>query len=181
MKRALLTCGIALLLAAPAAAAPTPLTPGQAMAVSGTDIVCLFGGLAHHQGLGCALNGKLTTWVFRLEENMLVATRVVNGSAQPALARVFHEPYTRAAVGSSDVTSGTVAGTADVGQHFTARGTDLVCTVSRIGGSPAVTCAKTRGGRAIAGSYAGVLTPKTMRIERVMAHGSWKVVLTKAT
>jgi hypothetical protein len=181
MKRALLTCGLALLVAAPAAAAPKPLRPGQAMAVSGTDIVCIFGGLAHHQGFGCALNSKATTWVFRLEEDMLVATRVLNGSAQPALARVFHEPHTRAGVGASDVTSGTVEGAANVGQRFTARGTDLVCSVSRVGSSPAVTCAKERGDHAIAGSYAGLLTPTAMRIERVTTHGSWKVVLTRAT
>lgn len=180
MKRVLLTCALALLLVPAAGAAPQALTPGQAMAVSGTDMVCLFGGLAHHQGFGCALNSKANTWVFRLEETMLVATRVVNGAAQPAQARVFHEPHTRAGVGSSDVTSGTVAGAADVGQRFTAQGTDLVCSVSRAGGSRAVICVKERGGHAIVGSYAGVLTPKSMRVERVTPHGDWKLVLTRA-
>lgn len=151
------------------------------MAISGTNVVCLFGGLTHHNGFGCALNDKATAWVFRLEENMLVATHVLNGSPQPTTARVYAEPHTRPGAGSSDVTSGLVVGAAAAGQQFTARGTDLVCSVSRLGGSSAVTCGKDRGGRPVVGSYVGVMTQKTMRIERVGAHAPWHVVLSRPT
>jgi hypothetical protein len=153
------------------------LTPGQAVQISGSDIVCAYAGLAHHYGIACALNSVSTAWTFRLEENSLVAIHVVNGSPQPG--RPFREPRTRPEPGPTDVTSASIVGQLKAGHSVTAHGTDLACKASRIGGGPAVTCAKERGGRPIVGSYAGVLTAKTMRIERVTAHGAWKVVLSR--
>jgi hypothetical protein len=170
-------CLLAASLSLPASAAGRSLTPGQAVQISGTDMVCAYAGLAHHYGLACALNSVSTAWTFRLEENALNAIHVVNGVPKPA--HPFSEPRTRTEPGPSDVTSASIVGQLKVGQSVVARGTDLVCTASHTSGGPAVTCAKERSGRAIVGSYAGVLTAKTMRIERVTAHGAWKVVLSR--
>lgn len=160
----------------PAAASTVSLAPGQAVQVSGTDIVCAYAGLSHHYGIACALNSVSTAWTFRIEENVLQAIHVVGGSPQPA--RPFPEPRTRAEPGPTDVSSASIVGQVKVGQRFGASGTDLACKVSRLGGA-AVTCAKEQRGHPIVGSYAGVLTPAKMRVERVTAHGGWTVVLSK--
>src|ERR1051326_4197109 len=177
-RRVLAVLALATLIGASSAAAATrSLTPGQAVELSGSDIVCAYAGLAHHYGIACALNSVSTAWTFRLEENVLAAIHVVGGSPRPA--RPFAEPRTRPEPGPSDVTGASIIAQVKVGQRFSARGSDLVCKASRIGGSAAVTCAKERAGRAIAGSYAGVVTKRTMRIERVTAHGAWKIMLAR--
>jgi hypothetical protein len=177
IRLASVAAAVGLAMPLPAAAATRGLTPGQAVQISGSDMVCAYAGLAHHYGLACALNSVSTAWTFRLEENALNAIHVVNGVPKPA--HPFPEPRTRAEPGPSDVTSASIVGQLEAGQSVTAHGTDLVCKASRLGSGPAVTCSKERGGRAIVGSYAGVLTAKTMRIERVTARGAWRVVLAK--
>ena len=177
LRVATLLLALAFALPLSASSATRSLTAGQAVQIRGSDIVCAYAGLAHHYGIACALNSVSTAWTFRLEENVLAAIHVVSGSPKPA--RPFAEPRTLSEPSGPDVASASIVGQVKVGQTFAAHGTDLVCKASRIGGGPGVTCAKERGGRPIVGSYAGVLTARTMRIERVTARGAWAVVFSR--
>ncbi len=157
-----------------AGAKPLTLGLGQGVAVSGTDIVCAFGGPANQVGLAClhsSPKGK-AAFSFRIDENEVAAFRSASGRT----TRVggWKEPVSRIPQPRSEAVSDfRLVGHVPVGAHFSAAGADLGCTVYAFKGRTEVACFKLdSGGLPQNGSYAAALDARGLQVSRFQdGHG----------
>jgi hypothetical protein len=183
MSRTLAIAVLVLPLAAAVSAAATrtagkPLTPGQALRIAGTDVVCGYGGSTGHVGIVCGRNsaaGTRASWSLRLEETQLLVFRIRGGRISGT--HVWHEPRTRPEPTAAGVTSLQAIGTARLGSGFFANGTDLGCGVARFDGRVGVGCAKRDPvGAPVKRSYGVELTQAEVKVLHVDAAGNVKTV-----
>ena len=151
-----------------AGAKPLTLGLGQGVAVSGTDIVCAFGGPANQVGLAC-LSAHATTnaaYSFRIDENELAAFRSSSGRTT-RVAR-WKEPASHISQPrSAAVSDFKITAHVPVGAGFRAAGTDLACTVYAFKGRTNVACFKLDpSGAPLNGSYAAALDAHGLQVSR---------------
>jgi len=151
-----------------AGAKPLTLGLGQGVAVSGTDIVCAFGGPANQVGLAClsAHPKANAAFSFRVDENELAAFRSTSGRT----TRVgrWKEPASRISQPrSAAVSDFNLIAHVPVGARFRASGTDLGCTVYAFKGRTEVACFKLdSSGLPLNGSYAAALDARGLQVSR---------------
>ncbi len=145
----------------------TVLKPGQGVAVSGTDMVCAFGGPANEIGLACLQTSPAakSLYSFRLEEGRLLVFRSVGGKT----ARVggWKEPAGRIAQRrSSTISHFKSVGQVSVGNRFNAAGSDLGCNVYSFKAAVVVACFKLTAKGILNGSYAAALSANGAQVSR---------------
>jgi hypothetical protein len=152
---------------------PTVLVPGQGIGVSGTDMVCAFGGPANQIGLACLHTSATakSAYSFRLEETRLLVFRRTAGKTVQLGA--WKEPTAIAEPRSAAISSFKSVGTVSAGGHFSAAKSDLGCNVYSFKGVVNVACFKLDAGGVLNGSYAVALGGTTTQVSRFHAgHGT---------
>jgi hypothetical protein len=153
---------------------PTTLAVGQAVGVSGTDMVCAFGGPANQIGLACLHTSSTakSAYSFRIDETRLVVFRRAKG--RTVQLRAWTEPSSAIAQAhSAAVANFTSVGEVSAGSQFDAAGTDLACSVYTFKGTVQVACFKRNAKGILNGSYAVALGGTTMQVSRFQAlHGT---------
>lgn len=151
-----------------AGARPLTLGLGQGVAVSGTDIVCAFGGPANKVGLACLHSGPKAkaAYSFRIDEDELAAFRSASG--RTTRVRGWKEPASRIPQPHSEAVSDfRVVAHVPVGARFRAAGTDLGCTIYAFKGRTVVACFKLDpGGLPLNHSYAAALDALGLQVSR---------------
>jgi hypothetical protein len=146
---------------------PLALRHGEGVAVSGTDMVCAFGGPANKVGLACLHSGSnaKARYSFRIDEDELLAFRRAAG--RTSRAGGWKEPRSRFSEPRSPaISSFKLVGRLGAGTHFNAAGTDLGCSIYSFSGTINVACFK-RGRNVIQnGSYAVALGGLTLQVSR---------------
>jgi hypothetical protein len=155
-----------------------PLEPGQALRVTGTDIVCGYAGSTGHVGIVCGRNsaaGTRASWSLRLEEGQLLVFRIRNGKTRAT--HTWREPKTQPEPTIAGATSLKAVGTAQVGTGLFADGTDIGCGIARFSGHVGVGCAKRDSvGAPVKLSYGVQLTESLVQVLHVDAAGNVKTV-----
>ena len=152
----------------------TVLAPGQGVTVSGTDMVCAFGGPADQIGLAClhTSSAAKSAYSFRVQETTLRVFR--RTGATTAQLRAWKEP----AAGMKQRRSATIAhfksvGAVSIGSRFTAARSDLSCSVYSFKGTINVACFKLSAKGTMDGSYAVALGGATVQVSRFQGgHGT---------
>lgn len=158
-----------------AGAKPLTLGLGQGVAVSGTDIVCAFGGPANQVGLACLHTSPKgnAAYSFRIDEDELAAFRSASGRTTHVGG--WKEPASRIPQPRSKAVSDfRLVAHVSVGARLRAAGTDLGCTVYAFKGRTVVACFKLDpGGLPLNGSYAAALDALGLQVSRfVGGHGT---------
>jgi hypothetical protein len=150
------------------------LALGQGVGVSGTDMVCAFGGPANQAGLACLHTSSTakSAYSFRIDETRLLVFRRAKG--RTVRLHAWTEPASAIAQGhSAAVSNFTSVGQVSAGSQFNARGTDLACSVYTFKGTLQVACFKQNAKGILNGSYAVALGGRTVQISRFQAsHGT---------
>jgi hypothetical protein len=153
---------------------PTTLTLGQGVSVSGTDMVCAFGGPANQTGLACLHTSPTakSAYSFRIDETRLLVFRRAKG--RTVQLRGWTEPASSIAQGhTAAVSNFTSVGQVSAGSQFNAAGTDLACSVYTFKSTLQVACFKRNAKGILNGSYAAALGGTTMQVSRFQAlHGT---------
>jgi hypothetical protein len=148
----------------------TTLALGQAVGISGTDMVCAFGGPANQSGLACLHTSSTakSAYSFRIDETRLRVFRRAKGST--VKLGTWKEPASAIAQGhSAAVSNFTSIGQVSAGSHFDAAGTDLGCSVYTFKGTVQVACFKQNATGVLNGSYAVALGGATVQVSRFQA------------
>jgi hypothetical protein len=152
----------------------TILAVGQGVGVSGTDVVCAFGGPANQIGLACLHTSSTATsaYSFRIDETRLLVFRRAKGSTVQLGA--WTEPASAIAQGhSAAVSNFTSVGQVSAGSQIDAKGTDLGCSVYTFKGTLQVACFKRNAKGILNGSYAVALGGATVQVSRFQnGHGT---------
>jgi hypothetical protein len=135
--------------------------------VSGTDVVCAFGGPANQIGLACLHTRSKPgpVYSFRINETTLRVFRAATGGA--VQLGVWKEPATgiaqpRAAAVSNFKSVGRVS----AGNYVDAAGTDLRCKAYSFNGVVRIACFKVNAKGVVDGSYAVALGDSTVQVSR---------------
>ncbi len=150
-----------------ASGGPATLAVGQGVGVSGTDMVCAFGGPANQIGLACLHTSSTakSAYSFRIDETRLLVFRRAKG--RTVRLRAWTEPSSAIAQGhSAAVSNFTSVGQVSAGSQFNARGTDLACSVYTFKGTLQVACFKQNAKGILNGSYAVALGGTTVQVSR---------------
>ena len=146
----------------------TVLTVGEALGISGTDMVCAFGGPVNQIGLACLHTGSnaASVYSFRIDETNLQVFKATSSSGVIRLG-VWKEPAAGIAEGrSAAVSKFKSVGQVPVGGHFEAAGSDLSCEVYSFTGVVQVACFKVNARGALNGSYGVGLGGSTVQVSR---------------
>jgi hypothetical protein len=149
---------------------PATLAVGQAVGVSGTDMVCAFGGPANQIGLACLHTSSTakSAYSFRIDETRLLVFRRAKGAT--VRLRAWTEPASAIAQGhSAAVSNFTSVGQVSAGSQFDAMGTDLACSVYTFKGTVQVACFKRNASGILNGSYAVALGGTSVQVSRFQA------------
>jgi hypothetical protein len=153
---------------------PATLAVGQAVGVSGTDMVCAFGGPANQIGLACLHTSSTakSVYSFRIDETRLLVFRRAKG--RTVQLHAWTEPASAIAQGhSAAVSNFTTVGQVSAGSQLEAMGTDLACSVYTFKGTLQVACFKRNAKGILNGSYAVALGGRTVQVSRFQAlHGT---------
>lgn len=159
----------------------TILAVGQGVGVSGTDMVCAFGGPANQIGLACLHTSSTakSAYSFRIDETRLLVFRRAKGNTVQLGA--WTEPASAIAQGhSAAVSNFTSVGQVSAGSQIDAKGTDLGCSVYTFKGTINVACFKRNAKGILNGSYAVALGGGTVQVSRFQAGQGTTVFVGKA-
>jgi hypothetical protein len=146
------------------------LKVGQAVSISGTDVVCAFGGPTNQIGLACLHTRSKSGYVysFRIDEEALRVFRATTSGAvqvgvwkEPAAG--IQQPH------SSAVSKFNSIGRVSSGSYLDAAGTDIRCKIYFFKGAIQVACFKVDTKGIMDGSYAVALGGLTVQVSRFQA------------
>lgn len=146
---------------------PLALRHGDGVAVSGTDMICAFGGPANKVGLACLHSGSnaKARYSFRIDEDELLAFRSATGRTSQVGG--WKEPRSRFSEPQSPaVSSFKLVGRLGAGASFNAAGTDLSCSIYSFSGTLNVACFKRDRNMIQNGSYGVALGGLTLQVSR---------------